>query len=273
MTLKTGYKFNLNLRWIRQNPGVCFLQTWIQCLFVMFHHSLAGGLEHVLFSPRVGMMIQSDFHIFSGGRHTTNQFISPVCWVPHGCLASTSRMSRSAFQPPAGRHKGEWGRCQILCFPRALGECWLMLMVCLICFWNQDFLDASIIYVACVVFIPLLQGDLLRARVRPVDRQGTCRWRDRLDLSRDSRIAWWHCRGSLWKWRSNASHLVNLAVGSPFWFMCQYLFNGDLLEGDSSATLEHQRVNRKQRQAREMSFLFFGGLQECWNGKTMQNIT
>ena len=54
---------------------------------------------------------------FRGGRHSTNQF-SPVCWVPHGCLASTSRMSRSAFQPPAGRHKGEWGRCQFLCFPR-----------------------------------------------------------------------------------------------------------------------------------------------------------
>ena len=25
---------------------------------------LVGGLEHVLFSPIVGMMIQSDFHIF-----------------------------------------------------------------------------------------------------------------------------------------------------------------------------------------------------------------
>ena len=28
---------------------------------------LPGGLEHVLLSPLVGMMIQSDFHIFQGG--------------------------------------------------------------------------------------------------------------------------------------------------------------------------------------------------------------
>jgi hypothetical protein len=31
-----------------------------------------GGLEHFLFSPLVGMMIQSDFHIFQGGGSTTN---------------------------------------------------------------------------------------------------------------------------------------------------------------------------------------------------------
>jgi hypothetical protein len=31
-----------------------------------------GGLEHFLFSPLVGMMIQSDFHIFQGGGATTN---------------------------------------------------------------------------------------------------------------------------------------------------------------------------------------------------------
>jgi hypothetical protein len=33
---------------------------------------LVGGLEHFLFSPIVGMMIQSDFHIFQGVRYTTN---------------------------------------------------------------------------------------------------------------------------------------------------------------------------------------------------------
>jgi hypothetical protein len=33
---------------------------------------LVGGLEHVLFSPIVGMMIQSDFHIFQGDGSTTN---------------------------------------------------------------------------------------------------------------------------------------------------------------------------------------------------------
>ena len=31
------------------------------------HAMLIGGLEHLLFSPIVGMMIQSDFHIFQGG--------------------------------------------------------------------------------------------------------------------------------------------------------------------------------------------------------------
>ena len=34
---------------------------------------LVGGLEHVLVSPIVWMMIQSDFHIFQRGRYTTNQ--------------------------------------------------------------------------------------------------------------------------------------------------------------------------------------------------------
>ena len=30
-------------------------------------NGLVGGLEYFLFSPIVGMMIQSDFHIFQGG--------------------------------------------------------------------------------------------------------------------------------------------------------------------------------------------------------------
>ena len=34
---------------------------------------LIGGLEHVLFSPIVWMMIQYGFHIFQRGRYTTNQ--------------------------------------------------------------------------------------------------------------------------------------------------------------------------------------------------------
>ena len=38
----------------------------------MYHDILVGGLEHVLFSPIVGMMIQSEEHIFQGGRSTTN---------------------------------------------------------------------------------------------------------------------------------------------------------------------------------------------------------
>ena len=35
---------------------------------------LVGGLEHVLFSPIAGMVIQSDFHIFRRGRYITNQY-------------------------------------------------------------------------------------------------------------------------------------------------------------------------------------------------------
>ena len=31
---------------------------------VIASHKLVGGLEHFLFSPIAGMMIQSDFHIF-----------------------------------------------------------------------------------------------------------------------------------------------------------------------------------------------------------------
>ena len=140
----------------------------------------------------------SSYHLFVG---------CPMdAWHRHpGCQGQPSNL-----QPDATKASGEDVK-----FCDSLGECWLMLMVWLICFWNQDFLDASwCIYHLCsvcmrVLFLfPVLQGDLLRARVRPVDRQGTCRWRDRLDLSRDSRIASWHCRGSLWKWRSNASHLV-----------------------------------------------------------------
>ena len=45
-------------------------QTWQRTIS---HLYLVGGLEHFLFSPIVGMMIQSDFHIFQGGRSTTNQ--------------------------------------------------------------------------------------------------------------------------------------------------------------------------------------------------------
>ena len=46
-----------------------------------FHHEmgglwkktiLVGGFKHFLFSPIVGMMIQSDIHIFQRGRYTTN---------------------------------------------------------------------------------------------------------------------------------------------------------------------------------------------------------
>ena len=36
---------------------------------------LVASLQHFLFSPKVGMMIQSDFHIFPRGGSTTNQII------------------------------------------------------------------------------------------------------------------------------------------------------------------------------------------------------
>ena len=46
----------------------------IYCIYIYTH--LVGGLEHdFLCSPIVGMMIQSDFHIFQRGRYTTNQMV------------------------------------------------------------------------------------------------------------------------------------------------------------------------------------------------------
>ena len=49
-----------------------FDMYWLLIGCFIFIHLLVGGLEHFLFSPIVGMMIQSDFHIFQGGRYTTN---------------------------------------------------------------------------------------------------------------------------------------------------------------------------------------------------------
>ena len=43
------------------------------CVCVTLCLYLVGGLEHFLFSPIVGMIIQSDFHIFQRGGSTTNQ--------------------------------------------------------------------------------------------------------------------------------------------------------------------------------------------------------
>jgi hypothetical protein len=52
--------------WLRSvwAPSMNFIRLVYANRYV---HLLAGGLEHVLFSPIVGMMIQSDFHIFPGG--------------------------------------------------------------------------------------------------------------------------------------------------------------------------------------------------------------
>jgi hypothetical protein len=36
--------------------------------------NLVGGFEHLLFSPIVDMMIQSDFHIFQGGSNHQSVF-------------------------------------------------------------------------------------------------------------------------------------------------------------------------------------------------------
>ena len=60
--------------------GLPHFQT-LSCLIMSYHDIsqkdangtsdfLVGGLEHLIFSPIVGMMIQSDFHIFQGGRST-----------------------------------------------------------------------------------------------------------------------------------------------------------------------------------------------------------
>ena len=58
----------------------CFSQL---CGVILSHvQQLVGGLEHFLFSPIVGMMIQSDFHIFQRGwSHHVRQLLwwwSPI---------------------------------------------------------------------------------------------------------------------------------------------------------------------------------------------------
>jgi len=59
-----------------KKPGCCPLINWDAPPI----RYLVGGLEHFfLRSLMVGMMIQSDFHIFQRGRYTTNQ-ITKVRW-------------------------------------------------------------------------------------------------------------------------------------------------------------------------------------------------
>ena len=70
--------FGDGMRWFSDRVATCELEAtalYIDYLFkmVISHSYLVGGLEHFLFSPIVGMMIQSDFHIFQRGRYTTNQ--------------------------------------------------------------------------------------------------------------------------------------------------------------------------------------------------------
>ena len=43
---------------------------------VFYHVCLVGCLEHVLFFHILGIIIPFDFHIFQGGRFTTNQLCS-----------------------------------------------------------------------------------------------------------------------------------------------------------------------------------------------------
>ena len=46
---------------------------------------LIGGLEHFLFFHILGIMIQTDFHIFQRGRSTTNQYLlMSVDWILSG---------------------------------------------------------------------------------------------------------------------------------------------------------------------------------------------
>ena len=53
---------------------------------------MIGGLEHFLFSPIVGMMIQSDFHISQAGDSTTNQ----IC-IEKSCLKSHLQFKTNMF--------------------------------------------------------------------------------------------------------------------------------------------------------------------------------
>ena len=49
--------------------GIANVEVYLQVV--------VGGFKHVLFSPLVGMMIQSYFHIFQYGYCTTTQSSSP----------------------------------------------------------------------------------------------------------------------------------------------------------------------------------------------------
>ena len=67
-SLLTSY-FGVQLRWI----VYVFLQwLWIPMvvwIWPPYNYDHIGGLEKCLFSPIVGILIQSDFHIFQGVNH------------------------------------------------------------------------------------------------------------------------------------------------------------------------------------------------------------
>ena len=61
LVLSKPYPFGLASRWCSPSDVCCFI-----------NHTGWWFGTWLLFSPIVGMMIQSDFHIFQGGRYTTN---------------------------------------------------------------------------------------------------------------------------------------------------------------------------------------------------------
>ena len=51
-------------------------QGQLDCIPIISHNYLLGGLEHFLFFHRLGIIIPTDFHIFQRGRSTTNQLLT-----------------------------------------------------------------------------------------------------------------------------------------------------------------------------------------------------
>jgi hypothetical protein len=79
-----------------QSPAICRWTHSIRfpvVLICVFHLRITGWWfgTWILFSPIVGMMIQSDFHIFQGGRYTTNQVdgLASDYWKRWDCLKIT----------------------------------------------------------------------------------------------------------------------------------------------------------------------------------------
>ena len=58
-----------------------------------------GGLEHFLFSHRLGIIIPTDFHIFQRGRSTTNQMMCCLDLLPSGVMGA-----RLSSKIPLGHH-------------------------------------------------------------------------------------------------------------------------------------------------------------------------
>ena len=74
------------------------------------HHSLVGGLEHLLFFHIFARIIPTDFHIFQRGGSTTNQFLffHKALSVDHEDHQEITRRSPFSNAQTAHCHAGWW---------------------------------------------------------------------------------------------------------------------------------------------------------------------